>query len=225
MKNENKFLKNKKFIFILSKGRSGSTWFSKELSLLLNGLNLGENRFFWEKFGRVKSTEKKNKMFNDFFRKEIAKTQKTIIIEKSTNLYLYLNELKELSVEKYFIILIRDEEERSISRKNFASNIFKPKRIIKRIRKLYKSYGFSFLFSLFSKLRLVLNSKGSFLERLLVTNPNEVILFNEIINSTNNDNQVVQINYDNFKKDILKLEEIGLDFESIEVLKRKFRSN
>lgn len=76
MKNENKFFKNKKFIFILSKGRSGSTWFSKELSSLLNGLNLGENRFFWEKFGRVKSPEKKNKMFNDFFVKEIEKHKK-----------------------------------------------------------------------------------------------------------------------------------------------------
>lgn len=139
-------------------------------------------------------------------------------------MYLYLNELKELSVEKYFIVLIRDDNEISKSRKRFASNIFKPNRIIKRIWKLYKSYGFSFLFSFLSKFKLVLNSKGSFSERLLVTNPNEVMLFNKIINSTNNDNQVIQINYNNFKDEILKLEEIGLDFESIEVLKRKFRN-
>lgn len=220
-------LKNK-FVFLLSVGRSGSTWLARDISEQLGYKNIGENRYFWERLASQPCSEKRLLMLSDFLnRKGVGESG---VLDKSTNLYMHTDLLEDLGLDYQLIFLLRNEVSIERSKEQFVKQIFKPKRILMRIKKYYADYGWRFFIPILQRWRFILIPFG--MKPSKAFNTIEVLgggdaqkmeseNFLSVVNS--HANHSVILDYDNFHESVIGLKEIGFSDSAIDALVKKFK--
>lgn len=218
-----------KIIFLVSIGRSGSTWLAKAISEELNIPNIGENRYFWDTLFRVDNKKNKEEQLREFLsRKGVVGDT---VLDKSTNIYLYIDRLTELNVEFKIVFLKRNMVDIAASKQNFIARVFSPKRIKMRVKKYYKDYGWKFFIPILQRWRFILipfglgagsafntQKSNNFLN--MPKNENEYQMF--ITTLTNNPNCPI-IDYDDFCHSMQSLKSIGLTLNAIDKISATYK--
>jgi len=217
---------NKKLIFVLSVGRSGSTWFAKVLSRELGALNMGENRFFWERvFSSGNVSERKQKIESFVLRK--SGEGYSVFVDKSTNLYKYVDQLSSLGVDFSVVVLRRNAEDISDSKVRFAPNIFRLDRIAMRVKKYWRDYGLLFFVPIMQRWRFLLIPFGGSVDKAFSTqsfsekkSEDEVEFFERCLKGRE---ECLLVDYDNFGESVSNLKSLGLSLESLDRIRSEFK--
>jgi hypothetical protein len=218
-----------KIIFLVSIGRSGSTWLAKAISEELEIPNIGENRYFWDTLFRVDNKKNKEEQIRDFLRRKGISGE--TVLDKSTNIYLYVDRLSELNIEFEIVFLKRNQADIATSKQNFIARVFSPKRIKMRVKKYYKDYGWKFFIPILQKWRFILipfgldagsafNTQKSNHFLNMPKNESEYQMF---ITTLMNNPNCPSIDYDDFSHSMRSLKNIGLTLDDIDKISATYK--
>jgi len=209
-------------IFLISLGRSGSTFLAKAISEEADFFNLGEQRPLWERLSR-KKTSMAIQYYEDFILKRVCHSH-IGVIDKSPNLVKSINIINELSRKHdvSVVYLSRNLSKVASSRDNFRKTFWKFDRIIMRIKKYWRDYRFYLIFILLRELKFLLKGVNTYYQRRISigsksTNAlvQEKLLLEDNLNELSCDVTFVEINYEKFTQDCKKLNQLGLDEEIV----------
>jgi len=217
-------------ILIMSLGRSGSTFFARELCKHANFTNLGENRPFWESL-KNNQTNKIHE-FEKIVRENTQHKKQKVVVDKTPGTFNFINEINYLS--KYYdiklIYLIRDKSEIISSRKNLKKIFFTKERIFLRIKNYYSKYGLGLVLILTKEFFSFIINPFYYYDNRIATIKNsnideEIKIFKKNCENLKNFYQAEEISYNNFHKDVFKLKSFGLSKPQILRIKNSFNRN
>jgi hypothetical protein len=217
-------------ILIMSLGRSGSTFFARELCKHANFVNLGENRPFWESLKNNKTN--KFREFEKIVSQNTKNKKQKVVIDKTPGTFNFINEINYLS--KYYdiklIYLIREKSEIISSRKNLKKSFYTKERILLRIKNYYSKYGLSLFLILIKEFFSFIINPFSYFDNRIATIQNsnideEVKIFKQSYDDLKNIYHTEKISYNNFHHDVTRLKSFGLSKPQILRIKNSFNRN
>lgn len=220
-----KSFSNIRFVFLLSLGRSGSTWIAKTLSEEIEAVNLGENRYLWERISSARSDDSRRTILSDYLqRKDIYSG---LVLDKSTNLYRHLHVIGDLGLNADYIVLKRSSRAILSSRERFAKRLLEPRRIWMRVRKYHADYGWRFFIPLLQRSHYIVRALGFGRKNILRTqvapSTNEFEEFDLAVDRLTKSENVAIVDYDSFFESVENLKHLGISDAVIEKLASGFK--
>lgn len=215
-------------IFLCSIGRSGSTWFAKELSRALDCCNIGENRYFWDRAFRIKDRVERNQFIEKFIRKKTEGRMR--FLDKSTNLYHYLESFEDFDFSYRVVFLVRSYESIGESKGRLAKMVFAPDRIAMRLSKYWRDYGIMMIVPVVQRWRFLLLPFGYDAGKAINTRKpwghteglaTEDLAFDRALVAMGD---AVVVDYDRFDDTVCRLVEVGVSAEAIALIRSNFKS-
>lgn len=220
-----KNLETIEFLFILSLGRSGSTWIAKTLSEALGATNVGENRYLWQRIAAATSVDERRFLLGSFLKRKGIMAGR--VVDKSTNLYLHTKVIEEMGIPCHFVALKRDKVEILKSRQNFSRYILNPKRVKMRIQKYWRDYGWRFFIPLVQKIHYISVALGLRRDRVLTTDNSidggEFVKFERVLEDLAGHDNAAILDYHSFAESLSELRRIGIPEKALNTLHESFR--
>ena len=218
-------MNDSEFVLLMSVGRSGSTFFGENLARFGNYHYFGEKRFLWSCLKHMPALGKY------LLNRNLSKNANhRVILDKTTFMHHYLDEVILHVNVKAIILLVRSEKSIDESAERFEKHGSDISRLYLRMTKYWDEYGFFMIPALLSRFHHFANvfgiATGKFGKgRKRKSTEEELSLMVEAAEKQSKvlGIPLVKVRYERFMQDCESLEELGLEQDSIKNPKSSFK--